>query len=86
MEKKCKSPCVSFGWADWGVGQVNSINLIDQGSVYLVVAIRAMVIPNDLNGQICLLQFHKGYTLLLLEVFDGFLTSSAILRPRMAGH
>ena len=34
------------------VGQVNSINLIDQGSVYLVVAIRAMVIPNDLNGQI----------------------------------
>ena len=35
-----------------GVGQVNSINLIDQGSVYLVVAIRAMVIPNDLNGQI----------------------------------
>ena len=35
-----------------GMGQVNSINLIDQGSVYLVVAIRAMVIPNDLNGQI----------------------------------
>ena len=34
------------------VGRVNSINLIDQGSVYLVVAIRAMVIPNDLNGQI----------------------------------
>ena len=45
-----------------------------------------LVIPNDLNGQICLLQFHKGYTLLLLEVFDGFLTSSAIYRPRMAGH
>ena len=46
----------------------------------------SLVIPNDLNGQICLLQFHKGYTLLLLEVFDGFLTSSAIYRPRMAGH
>ena len=52
FENQCKSPYVFHLAGLTGMGQVNSINLIDQGSVYLVVAIRAMVIPNDLNGQI----------------------------------